>query len=84
LHVTRNFTSDSSNVWTGVPSSAGPAGATGQWGANNAGPSGGMWGAGTKENDWSGGGSGARRAASNWGNPRDPRSVRQVVFVAMV
>ncbi|PNF40706.1 hypothetical protein B7P43_G00665, partial [Cryptotermes secundus] len=34
---------DSSNVWTGVPSSAGPGGATGQWGANSAGPSGGMW-----------------------------------------
>jgi hypothetical protein len=31
-------------VWTGVPSSAGPGGATGQWGANNAGASGGMWG----------------------------------------
>jgi len=35
---------DSSNVWTGVPSSAGPGGATGQWGGNNPGPSGGMWG----------------------------------------
>jgi hypothetical protein len=35
---------DSSNVWTGVPSSAGPGGATGQWGGSNAGPSGGMWG----------------------------------------
>jgi hypothetical protein len=35
---------DSSNVWTGVTSSAGPGGATGQWGANNTRPSGGMWG----------------------------------------
>lgn len=30
--------------------------------------------AGKKENDWSGGGSGAGGAASNWGDPRDPRT----------
>nr|CAD7442204.1 unnamed protein product [Timema bartmani] len=68
---------DNSNVWTGVPSTVGPAG-PGQWGGNTPGapaPAA-MWGVPKKENDWSGAGGGTGGNASNWGDPRDPRDVR--------